>query len=155
MLGAQRFPDIWFGSLYLDSGKWLGEFIWWRFWCFPPFCFVSVEAFRSEPPAKAYHANKRILEDRFCFFFAILKLLFPRMRALQVGIVCTTNTYELWTFAFESFPIPCRVSNEWTNERMVEWMSEWIKEGRKECNLAILHARNELMLHIVGITTLQ
>ena len=35
------------------------------FHVFPAFCFVSVEAFRSEPPAKAYHANKRILEDRF------------------------------------------------------------------------------------------
>ena len=37
----------------------------------------------------------------FVSVFAILKLLFHRLRALQVGIVpCTGNTYKVWTFTF-------------------------------------------------------
>ena len=66
--------------------------------------------YHLQQAAKAYHANKWILEDRKVPISqrpAILILLFHRLLALQVGIVpCTRNTYKPWTFIFENSADP-------------------------------------------------
>ena len=65
--------------------------------------FLDLQ-FHHQQAAKAYHANKLILEDRtvpISQVFGILMLLFHRLRALQVGIVpFTRNIYKLWISTF-------------------------------------------------------